>query len=371
MPRTIPTTDEGLASGRLTVDLAAIRANWRLLAARAKPGETGAVVKADAYGLGADRVAPVLRAAGCRRFYVAQIEEGATLRSILPDADIVVLAPAMPDALAYARSHNLILTLNDGAALAHWRQDGGAVAANLHVDTGMTRLGLDDMLAPAVWAGLSESERRMVDEVSSHLACADDPEHPANRDQLRRFRLATAELPAEVRRSLANSSGMFLGSDYLQSGQRPGMALYGLNPTPGRANPMRPVVGLEVRILQVRRLDRSATVGYGATATLPAGARFATIGAGYADGLHRSLTNSGSVFVGGQRAPVVGRVSMDLIAIDVSALSDQTLEANRMAEVIGPRQSADDLADAAGTIGYEVLTSLGRRYRRTYLDDGP
>ena len=356
MQQITPTMVDEAASGRLTIDLDAIIANWRYLNNRA------------AYGLGLTRVAPALWQAGARRFYVAQSNEGLALRSLLPDAEIVVLAPILPAGLAAMRAGHLIVTLNNPEALAYWREEaiGALLPAALHIDTGMSRLGFDDSDLPGLWSGLSETEREAIVEISSHLACADETEHPANRSQLSRFQRATSGLPKDMRLSLANSSGIFLGGGFLQTSQRPGMALYGLNPTPGRPNPMRPVVTLEARILQTRTLRRPETIGYGATATLPARARIATIAAGYADGLHRSLSNAGVVFIAGRPAPVIGRVSMDLIVIDISKFSEAEASAGDFAVLIGTEQSADDLATAAGTIGYEVLTSIGQRYQRIY-----
>lgn len=370
MPTTTQTTAEATESGRLTIDLDAVRQNYAVLARQAQGAEAGAVVKADAYGLGVERVAPALWLAGARRFYVAQLEEGLALRTLLPTAEIVVMAPAMPECLAAARAAGLVLALNSPDDLVCWRADGeranAPVAAQLHFDTGMTRLGFDDRDAADLWGSLSDAEAFAVVETSSHLACADQPDHPANRAQLDRFQAAVRNAPVGVRRSLANSSGIFLGGGFLQSCVRPGMALYGLNPTPGRPNPMRAVVRLEVRTLQVRTLARAETVGYGATATAPAGARIATIAAGYADGLHRALSGVGAVYYGGRRAPILGRISMDLIAVDVTEIPETVAHSGAFAEAIGARQTADDLAEAAGTIGYEILTSLGRRYRRTY-----
>jgi len=364
---------EGTPSGRFVIDLGAVRENWRRLNARARGVDVAAVVKANAYGLGLERVAPELWQAGARRFYVARAEEGVAARALLPGAEIVVLAPALPDELEAARAAGLILTLNGPDDLEAWRADaaahGRALRAALHIDTGMTRLGFDDAALSEVWSGLSPPEQAAVEEVSSHLACADTPDHPANQGQLIRFRNAAAALPSRLRRSLANSSGMFLGGDYLQTTARPGMALYGLNPTPDRPNPMRAAVRVEARILQRRKLRRAETVGYGATVSAPAGAVIATIAAGYADGLHRSLANGGVVFLGDRKASTLGRVSMDLIAIDVTDLPESIARPGAYAEIAGARQSIDDLAAAAGTIGYEILTGIGRRYARTYLDE--
>ena len=376
MATTIPTMADAISPpGELVIDLFAIQENWRRLSARAGATETGAVVKADAYGLGVEEVAGALWDAGAHRFYVAQTGEGLRVRELLPDATVVVLAPVLPEALSVAWENKLVLTLNNPEALEHWRKinawKGDILPVMIHFDTGMTRLGFDVSEAAALWEGLSPIEAAGVVEVSSHLACADEPDHPANRSQLERFQAATRGAPAHAIKSLANSSGIFLGAPFLHSGQRPGMALYGLNPTPGRPNPMRRVVGLKGRILQTRRLQRAESVGYGGTATLPKGATVATIAAGYADGLHRALSNRGAVWIGGHRAPVIGRVSMDLIAVDVSKLPEAMLRTTQYAEILSDKQDADALAAGAGTIGYEILTSLGGRYRRVYLLDEP
>lgn len=361
--------------GLLSIDLDAIQANWRLLSARNGAAETGAVVKADAYGLGLEPVANALWAAGARRFYVAQSGEGERLRHILPDATIVILAPVLPQGFARCRASALIPSLNGPEALRFWQDDakanGSALPAMLHIDSGMTRLGFDDTTFPAVFAALSDAECAAITEVSSHLACADEHSHPLNLEQLNRFQTATAGVPATIHRSFANSSGLFLGEAFLDFGARLGMALYGLNPTPVNPNPMRAAVNLQVRILQTRVLGREERVGYGATASAQAGSRIAVIAAGYADGLHRCIGDDGRVWINGEAAPILGRISMDLIAVDVSHMLESRVVPGGWAEVIGPHQSADDLAAAAGTIGYEILTSLGARYERRYLPAMP
>lgn len=362
-------------SGLLSINLDAIQANWRLLNAQNGDAETGAVVKADAYGLGLEPVAKALWEAGARRFYVAQSGEGERLRRILPDALIFILAPVLPHALPRCRAAALIPSLNGPDALQAWRDDAKAnvcpLPAMLHIDSGMTRLGIDDAAFPSTFAALTLIERAALVEVSSHLACADDPKHPLNDEQLARFQDATDGLPKTIPRSFANSSGLFLGDPFRAFGARPGMALYGLNPTPSQPNPMRPVISLKVRILQTRTVGQNESVGYGATATAKAGARIAVIAAGYADGLHRCIGDSGRIWINGEAAPILGRISMDLIAVDVSHMLESQDVPGGWAEVIGPNQSADDLAKAAGTIGYEILTSLGGRYERRYLSTMP
>ena len=361
--------------GLLSIDLAAIQANWLLLNGRNGAAETGAVVKANAYGLGLEPIAKALWTAGARRFYVAQSGEGERLRRILPDATIIILAPILPQGFARCRASALIPSLNGPEALQFWRDDaksnGSTLPAMLHIDSGMTRLGFDDAAFPAEFAALSDTECAAIAEVASHLACADEPSHPLNMELLERFQAATASIPASIPRSFANSSGLFLGEAFNGIGARPGMALYGLNPTPTQPNPMRPAVNLQVRILQTRVLGRNESVGYGATTSAKAGARIAVIAAGYADGLHRCIGGDGRVWINGEAAPILGRISMDLIAFDVSHMLESQVVPGGWAEVIGPHQSADDLAAVAGTIGYEILTSLGARYERRYLPAMP
>jgi alanine racemase len=355
----------------LSIDLDAIQANWRILDARNGATETGAVVKADGYGLGLEPVANALWTAGARRFYVAQSGEGERLRRILPDATIVILAPVLPQGFARCRATALIPSLNGPEALRFWKNDAkanrSALPAMLHIDSGMTRLGFDDATFPSVFAELSDAECAAITEVSSHLACADEPSHPLNLEQLNRFQAATASVPSSIHRSFANSSGLFLSQAFSEFGARPGMALYGLNPTSVNPNPMRAVVNLQVRILQTRVLERDERVGYGATASAEAGSRIAVIAAGYADGLHRCIGGAGRVWINGEAAPILGRISMDLITVDVSHMLESQVVPGGWAEVIGPHQSADDLAAATGTIGYEILTSLGARYQRQYM----
>lgn len=358
------------AGAILTVDLEALAKNYRILAARAAAG-TGcaAVVKADAYGLGLDRVAPVLYAAGCRQFFVAQIEEGISLRGLLPEAEIHVLGGLLPRLEEDFRAYRLTPTLNSLAEIETWaayaRRQGAPLSADLHVDTGMSRLGLPrdelDRLA-------DEHERLTGIDLGlliSHLACSEQPDHPLNARQLEAFRTARARLPA-CPASFANSSGIFLGADYHFDLLRPGVALYGANPTPGQTNPMRPVVGLQGRIWQIRTAAPGDTVGYGAIHEVKRPTRIATVAVGYGDGHPRALSNRGHVYIGGDAAPIVGRISMDSTTIDVSAFSEAQVRPGTLVDVIGPDNPIDAVAEAAGSISYELLTRLGRRYHRSY-----
>jgi alanine racemase len=360
------------AGAVLTIDLAAIVANYRLLCRRLGAATCAAVVKADAYGLGARQVAPALARVGCRHFFVATLDEAIALRALLADAAIGVLNGLLPGTEASFAEHRLLPVLNDLGQLARWADfataRAAAMPAILHLDTGMSRLGL----TPAEVDRLAAEPGRLTGVelayLMSHLACADAPEHPLNARQLAGFRAALARLPAAPV-SLANSSGIFLGSDYHFDLARPGVALYGVAPQSGRPNPMAQVVHLKGRILQVRDVDSPLTVGYGATHQITRAGRLATIAVGYADGYLRSLSNRAHAVIGDVRVPVVGRISMDLITVDVTAAPPQAARPGEWVELLGPRHGVDALAAEAGTIGYEVLTALGRRYHRVYLAD--
>ena len=373
MSRPQPHSDAARRAGAvLSVDLDAIAANYRLLADRGAAGSgCAAVVKADAYGLGKLQVAPVLYGAGCRVFFVALPDEGLRLRGLLPpDAEVHVLGGLAGETASDFAGEGLIPTLNALDEIAAWaaaaRQLARALPAVLHVDTGMRRFGLPpDELAhlsrhPEALAGLD------LKLIISHLIAGEEPDNPANPAQLAGFRDALGRLPRTAA-SLANSSGIFLGPDYHFDLLRPGVALYGANPTPGRRNPMRPVVRLDGRIWQLRKAAPGETVGYGATHRLSRPTRLATVALGYGDGLPRSLSNKGRVFVAGRPAPIVGRISMDSLTVDVTDLPDGLAAAGGLVEVIGPNSPLDEVAEAAGTVAYELLTGLGRRYHRDYL----
>jgi len=350
----------------LHIDLTAIAANWRALAEHASPGAVAGVVKANAYGLGAARVAPALVAAGCRHFFVAHLSEGMALRAALGAGPMIAVldgfAPGADEGAA------LVPVLNSlGDVLAHaaaGRSAGRARQALLHLDTGMARLGLD----VGEQAGLAADHALLAGldllYVMSHLACADEPDHPLNAEQAARFARACAVLP-RLKRSFANSSGLFLGADYASDLARPGCALYGINPTPGAPNPMRPAIRLEAPILQILDIPAGASVGYGASFVAARPSRIATIAVGYADGYLRSLSGRGVAAYRGMILPMVGRVSMDLITLDVTETPGLAL-GDRVTLIGGAAPSPDDLAAQAGTIGYEILTSLGDRYRRDY-----
>jgi alanine racemase len=366
-----PGPDE--AGGILTIDLAAIEANWKKLAGMTIPVECAAVVKGDAYGCGLDPVARKLSKAGCRTFFVADVAEGRRVRAIAPDATIYVLNGLMPGSAQTFANDNLRPVINSTTELAEWdafvatkKWNGGAA---LHVDTGMNRLGISIDEAIAI-ATRIQSENHGFALLMSHLACAETPDHPLNDKQVRLFREIRI-MYRGVASSLANSAGIFLGGTLYCDLVRPGVALYGANPVPGKPNPMRPVVELKGRIIQVRGVAKGDTVGYGATFSAARPSRVAVIAVGYADGFLRSAAANkgkaaGEVVVAGKRCPVAGRVSMDLIAVDVTDLPEGTARRGDFATLIGEGMSVDDLAAGMGTVGYEVLTNLGRRYHRIY-----
>ncbi len=359
------------AGAVLTIDLAAIAANWRLLKARVGRADCAAVLKADAYGLGASRVGPALAAAGCRHFFVAHIDEALALRPHLPaQATVAVLHGVPPGAEADAAAAGLVPVLNSRPQVDAWRAQaarrGRRLPAILQVDTGMSRLGLSPVEVEALAADPQALDGIDLVLVMSHLACADEPAHPANAAQRERFAAARRRLPAAPA-SLANSSGIFLGADWHFDLARPGAALYGVAPVPGAANPMRPVVRLQAKVIQTRAIDAGTPVGYGFGWCAPAATRIATVSVGYADGWLRSLSDRGTAWFDGVELPLVGRVSMDTATFDVGALPDGALPPGTLVDLIDARHGVDAVAAQAGTIGYEVLTSLGSRYARHYL----
>jgi alanine racemase len=358
------------AGAVLTIDLAAIVENWRRLTARLGAGTRAmGVVKADAYGLGASQVAPALAKAGCTRFCVASLDEGIALRRVLPDAEILVFAGPFAGTEADFDANRLWPVLNSPEQIALWlahaRRVERRLPAVIHVDTGLSRLGLS--LGEAKTASQEKALRDAFDIllVMSHLAIAEEPAHELNRKQLLRFFDARRLFPG-IPASLSASAGLFLGADWQADWVRPGAALYGVNPTPYQANPMAQVIHLQGKIVQVRDIDQGETVGYGATWRAPGRTRLAVVAAGYADGLLRSLSNRGSAMVGESRVPLVGRVSMDLMVFDVGALPEGAVRPGGMVTLIGGENTLDQVADAAGTNGYELLTGLGRRYHRVW-----
>ena len=365
--------DERIVGGVLSIDLTAIEANWKRLASMTVPVECAAVVKGDGYGCGLEPVTTRLYKAGCRTFFVADIAEGRNVRAIASDATIYVLGGVMPSTGAALADANLRPVINGPTELAEWdafvATTGWRGGAALHIDTGMNRLGLTIEEAVAI-AARAKSETHGFTLLMSHFACADTPDHPLNDRQVRLFRELRI-LYRGIPSSLANSSGIFLGGTVHCDLVRPGAALYGVNPTPGRTNPMRPVVEVKGRIIQVRHVGKGETVGYGAAFTTTRPSRLAIVAVGYADGYARAAGAAkgkpgAEAIVAGKRCPVVGRVSMDLLAIDVTDLPDGIARRGDFATLIGGGIGVDELGAAAGTIGYEVLVSLGKRYHRVY-----
>ncbi len=357
------------AGAILEIDLAGIVANWSFLAERTAPAGCGAVVKADAYGLGAPPVARALAAAGCRLFFTATLDEAIALKGILPDAcEIAVLNGPLPASAEEFAARGLVPVINHAGQLAEWEAVAarrGPLPAMLHIDTGMARLGFTardfDEFVQCPHDRRSIRWRALI----SHLACADSAHHPLNQVQLQRFSRARNRIDY-VPASLSASSGIFLGPAFHFDLVRPGAALYGVNPQPGSANPMRQVIRLKGRILQIREIDAGETVGYGATHVMAAPGRLATVAVGYADGWPRSLSHRGSGRIGHERVPLLGRVSMDLAVFDVSAADPLLARPGGFVELLGEDYGVDAAAADAGTIGYEILTALGRRYHRVY-----
>jgi alanine racemase len=357
------------AGGVLEIDLAGIVANWRYLSRQVAPAACAAVVKADAYGLGALAVATALAADGCRRFFVATLDEALALRTAIPDPlEIMVFnGPTRASAMEFVE-HSLVPVLNDPGQIEDWRRAAtrqGPLPAMLHVDTGMARLGLTFREFERLADGLRCFSPICWRAVISHLACADEPAHPLNAQQRLLFDTLRGRLD-DMPASLAASSGIFLGREFHFDFVRPGAALYGVKPLAGAPNPMRQVVRLDARILQIREVDAGQPVGYGASHVMPAAGRLATVAVGYADGWLRSLSHRGSGRIGGVRVPLVGRVSMDLAVFDVTAVDPRVALPGRFIELLGEDYGVDAAAADGRTIGYEILTALGRRYHRVY-----
>ncbi|WP_348648213.1 alanine racemase [Rhizobium sp. ARZ01] len=367
-PREIISRDG--ASGYLAIDLKALQQNYRQLVERAAPVPVAAVVKANAYGLDANRVAPALREAGCRDFFVAHIGEALRVKPFLDgNARIFVLNGLQPGAEGTCADEGIIPVLNSLEQVENWSQTASGrrarLPAVLQIDSGMSRLGLppEEVETLANNPGLLGSIDLLY--IMSHLASGDESDCIQNADQLAAMRAASAHFPS-LPLCFANSGGIFLGENFHGAMVRSGIALCGGAPTDAIANPMRPVVRLDVRVIQTRTVPAGTRVGYGGAHVTTTETRLATIAAGYADGLPRSLSHKGAAYYNGTRLPIVGRVSMDSITIDVSALSPSTLKLGSLVELIGPHQTLEAIAADAGTISYEILTGLGDRYHREY-----
>ena len=368
-------SQSGQFSGRLTIDLGAIARNWMGLDRISANALTGAVVKADAYGCGMIPVANILTRAGAQFFFVATLEEGLTLRAVLPDAYIFVFNGLFPGAAKLYAEQRLMPVLGSLAMLDEWLaislDVGDALPAGFHFDTGMNRTGFRLQEASIVRSRMDNSgyQPQMI---MTHMACADTPAHEKNATQRALFQSLLGQFP-NIPASLANSAATLSGRENHFQMVRPGISLYGGRAVQGRPNPMTPAVTLEMPIVQIREARAGESVGYGATQTLNRDSRLAIVGIGYADGYLRSLSSrdgatGGFVAVNGNVLPVVGRVSMDTIVVDVTSLGINAPGPGEMVEIIGPNIALDDVAEAGNTIGYEILTSLKGRYKRFYRD---
>ena len=368
--------DEASASAILTINLGALVANWLRLRGMSQRAECAAVVKADAYGLGMEQAASALSRAGCKTFFVATIAEAGSLRALLPDATIYVLGGLLTNTAPLFQLHNLRPVLNSEAEVKEWAEycaaSGQPLPAAIHIDSGMNRLGLSALEVDAIAPVASLWKMFELSLIMSHLACSDEVGHPKNERQRKIFDALRAKLPSAPA-SLANSAGILLGRQHHYDMVRPGIAIYGGRPQQTGDNPFQPAVTLFGRILQVRDVVSGETIGYGATRTLKRPTRIAVVAVGYADGIFRALSTRDdkeglSVFIGGHAAPILGRVSMDLITVDVTTIPGDIARRGEWVELIGPNVSAQAMAHHAGTIDYEILTNLGTRALRRYID---
>jgi alanine racemase len=358
---------------RLTVRLGALAANYRTFQRLCGNATVAGVVKADGYGCGALEASKTLRGIGCDSFFVARLSEGIAVRKIVPDARIFVLDGVQHETVPALVSHKLTPVLNSLEQIALWSEAASKARteydAAIHFDTGMNRLGLphDELNTLA-----NESNSRLggirIALLMSHLACADDSESDMNREQFARFKAALARLPAAPA-SLASSGGVLLGKDYVFDMVRPGIGLYGGNPqVSGKPNPFDVVAVLTGKILQLRRVDTGGSVGYGATFRIGRETVLATVALGYADGLMRAMSNNGFGAIAGHRAPIAGRVSMDLVTLDVTDVPASVLKAGADVEFFGDTIPLEEAAAAANTASYEVITSLGPRIPRRHVE---
>ncbi|MGH1402727.1 MAG: alanine racemase [Alphaproteobacteria bacterium] len=363
--------------GRLTIDLAALSDNYRMLSQKIGPScEASAVVKANGYGLGVERIAPALYHAGARSFFVATVEEGEVLRNALPKGDIYILNGFSTHERKLYHQYQLSPVLNslyDIEQYARFSSDmEKTLPALIHVDTGMNRLGLEQPEVefigrdPAILDGID------VQYVMSHFCSSEQPSNPSNRRQYDLFHRLCQKLEAgktAFKKSICNSGGIFADDTYHLDLVRPGIALYGGNPSDEDVNPMSQLVSLDVPILQIKSVKSGDFCGYNETYRFDKNSRIAILSIGYADGVSRYLSNQGALYYKGYNLPIRGRVSMDLIICDLSGVAECDMPAiGDMVEVLGGHQTIDDLAQSAGTIPYEILTSLGDRYARLYRE---
>ncbi|XSG82383.1 MAG: alanine racemase [Methyloligella sp. ZOD6] len=374
-----PSADEpdliAAAPGLITIDLDALASNYRFLRDRAAPAECAAVVKADAYGLGIAKVAPVLWREGCHTFFVATPQEAQVLRQLLPEAVIYVFDGLMPGTAPLFKAAGLRPVLNSLDEIREWAEfchaSGESLPAGIHIDSGMNRLGLPEAELDALAQDRDGLKAFTLSLVMSHLACSDTPGHPKNEAQRARFAELRKRLP-EAPASLANSGGVMLGTGYHFDQVRPGIALYGGQPAGGDGHRFANVVTVESRILQIREAPAGDTIGYGATRLIDKPARIATIAAGYADGISWVLSAGDgkpplNAYLGPYPAPIMGRVSMDLITLDVTGIPEEHAHRGALAQLIGPKVPLETIAQFASTVNYEILTNLCRRAARRYV----
>ncbi len=359
------------AGAALTIDLGAVARNYRILRQRLGGVPCAGVVKGNAYGLGVAKIAPVLARQGCDEFFVATLDEAIELRALLPDVKISVLNGVMAGSEAIFAAHDLLPVLNDLGQIERWAalsrlRGGEPLEAIVHIDTGMCRLGLPPEETRRLAAEPERLDGLALSLVMSHLISADEPDNPLNPAQRATFDELRASLP-QAPASFVNSSGVFLGPEYHYHLGRPGVSLYGVNPTLSKPNPMAEVVRLHSKIIQVRDVDRPQTVGYGAAHRVAAKGRIATVPVGYADGYLRSLGDRAFAAIGDVRVPVVGRVSMDLITLDVSALRPDQTVCGTEVQLIGGACPIEEIAALGGTMAYEIINRLGPRFKRRYI----
>ena len=366
-------------SSVLVIDLEAIIYNYNYVQALAPDTEIGVSIKSDAYGLGASVIAKTLTSVGCKTFFVATIDEGVRLRSAIPNSEIVILNGPTANSERLFIENQLTPTLNSLSQINTWKSlkknNIPCKAAYLHIDTGMSRLGLSINDVSELCSNVNMLNGLEIEVIMSHLSCADDIKSSTNKQQLLLFNTLVqqlSEITGPVRSSLANSAGCALGPDYHLDMSRSGASIYGLKATESSQYTMRKVVHLYAQIIQVRNVDHPSTVGYGATHKINQPTKIATLAIGYADGYLRASGQLSkkdtrflaTTFINGKAAPIVGRVSMDLLTIDVTQVPEA--KPGIYVELIGNNISADDLADVSGTIGYEILTRLGQRHHRIY-----
>ena len=371
----------GSASSVLIIDLEAIKSNFTYLQKKVSKVEVGVSIKSDAYGLGAKAVGKLLSAAGCKTFFVSTISEGMDLREILPSSRIIVLNGPDRDSSKMFVENSLTPVLNSLNQIDIWHKETQQNSNNLsylHVDTGMTRLGLNDKEINKLFSKDDLLNDLKIEVLMSHLACAEEANSQKNEEQLEKLIVIKEKLSpliGSVRTSLANSAGIFLGSDFHLDLVRAGAFIYGLNKKDSGQDSSKPVIRVFAKIIQVQEVDSPSTVGYGATHEISRLTRIATVATGYADGYIRSSgqtykkenKNTAKVYFGNMSAPIIGRVSMDLLTIDVSDLPDHLVQPGGYAELIGNNYTVDDLAEVSGTIGYEILVRLGRRHHRVFV----